>query len=148
MLWFDNFFEFFAKKWSNCSFGKLNALFVLKKVWLIKFIYFEKATKSCEIFPLLLSTVHAVKIKGKILQILWPSQNIWTLPKKCHYWQVSFKVTWITVLDMRTESNNASMISKNSWSRRLWPWNKQWSRVIGKRVLIHKPSDLAEHLGQ
>ena len=35
---------------------------------LLKFIYSEKATKFCEIFPLLLTTVHSVKIKGKILQ--------------------------------------------------------------------------------
>ena len=34
----------------------------------LKFIYSEKATKFCEIFPLLLSTVHTVKIKGKISQ--------------------------------------------------------------------------------
>ena len=34
----------------------------------VKFIYSEKATKFCEIFPLLLTTVHTVKSKGKILQ--------------------------------------------------------------------------------
>ena len=33
----------------------------------VKFIYSEKATKFCEIFPLLLTTVHTVKSKGKIL---------------------------------------------------------------------------------
>ena len=33
-----------------------------------KFIYSEKATKFCEIFPLILSTVHTDKSKGKILQ--------------------------------------------------------------------------------
>ena len=32
----------------------------------VKFIYSEKATKFCEIFPLLLTTVHTVKSKGKI----------------------------------------------------------------------------------
>ena len=35
---------------------------------LLKFIYSEKATKFCEIFPLLLTTVHTVKSKGKISQ--------------------------------------------------------------------------------
>ena len=35
---------------------------------LLKFIYSEKATKFCEIFPLLLTTVHTVKRKGKIPQ--------------------------------------------------------------------------------
>ena len=34
----------------------------------IKFIYSEKATKFCEIFPLLLTTVHTIKSKGKISQ--------------------------------------------------------------------------------
>ena len=40
----------------------------------------EKATKFCEIFTLLLSYVAPVKSKMKIAKILWPSQNIWTLP--------------------------------------------------------------------
>ena len=34
----------------------------------LKFIYSEKATKLCEIFPLPLTTVHTVKSKGKISQ--------------------------------------------------------------------------------
>ena len=34
----------------------------------LKFIYSEKATKFCKIFPLLLTTVHTVKSKGKISQ--------------------------------------------------------------------------------
>ena len=35
---------------------------------MVKFIYSEKATKFCEIFPLLLTTVHTVKCKGNISQ--------------------------------------------------------------------------------
>ena len=35
---------------------------------LVKFIYSEKATKFCEIFPLLLTVCTAVKSKGKISQ--------------------------------------------------------------------------------
>ena len=35
---------------------------------LFKFIYSEKATKFCEIFTLLLTTIHTVKSKMKILQ--------------------------------------------------------------------------------
>ena len=35
---------------------------------MLKFIYSEKAAKYCEIFPLLLTTVHTVKSKAKILQ--------------------------------------------------------------------------------
>ena len=34
----------------------------------LKFIYSDKATIFCEIFPLLLTTVHTVKSKGKISQ--------------------------------------------------------------------------------
>ena len=34
----------------------------------LKFIYSEKATKFCKIFPLLLTSVHTVKSKGKISQ--------------------------------------------------------------------------------
>ena len=34
----------------------------------LKFIYSRKATKIFEIFPLLLTSVHTVKSKGKILQ--------------------------------------------------------------------------------
>ena len=34
----------------------------------LKFIYSEKTTKFCEILPLLLTTVHTVKSKGKISQ--------------------------------------------------------------------------------
>ena len=38
------------------------------EVILLNFIYSEKASKFCEIFPLLLTTVHKVKNKRKILQ--------------------------------------------------------------------------------
>jgi hypothetical protein len=38
------------------------------QILIIKLIYAEKATKFCEIFPLLLNAVHTVKSKGKILQ--------------------------------------------------------------------------------
>ena len=49
-----------------------------KKSLVLKFIYSEKATKFCEIFPLLLTAVHTVKSKGKI------SQNfVAPLAKKC-----------------------------------------------------------------
>ena len=42
----------------------------------VKYIYSEKATKFCEIFPLLLTSVHTVKSKGRFRKVLWPSQNI------------------------------------------------------------------------
>jgi len=37
-------------------------------ICVVKFIYSEKATKFCEIFPLLLTVCTVVKSKGKILQ--------------------------------------------------------------------------------
>ena len=46
------------------------------EVGTLKFIYSKKDTKSCKIFTLVLTTVHTVKSK---VEILWPSQNIWTL---------------------------------------------------------------------
>ena len=36
--------------------------------YIVKFIYSEKATKFCEIFPLLLTVCNVVKRKGKISQ--------------------------------------------------------------------------------
>ena len=42
----------------------------------VKFIYSEKATKFCEIFPLLLTTVHTVKSRGKISQNFVPFSDI------------------------------------------------------------------------
>ena len=44
------------------------AVILSKNSYHLKFIYSEKATKFCEIFPLLLTTVHTVKSKGKISQ--------------------------------------------------------------------------------
>ena len=49
----------------------------------LKFVYFEKATKLFEIFALLLFTVSKyiqTKVRWRFRKILWPSQNIWTLP--------------------------------------------------------------------
>ena len=54
--------------------SKMYQAMSIKDVWRffdlleIKFIYSEKATKFCEIFLLLLTTVHTVKSKGKISQ--------------------------------------------------------------------------------
>ena len=50
----------------NIMQGKYNVYLV---VCLVKFIYSEKATKFCEIFPLLLTTVNTVKSKGKFRKI-------------------------------------------------------------------------------
>ena len=81
----------------NFDWGKTNSLiyysnsnpwslFVFFCNFTLKLIYSEKATKLCEIFPLLLTTVHTVKSKVKIFKILWPSQNIWTLTQLILRW--------------------------------------------------------------
>ena len=53
--------QFFCKKQEENIFSHLWP-------YKVKFIYSEKATKFCEIFPLLLTPVHTVKGKGKISQ--------------------------------------------------------------------------------
>ena len=53
-----------------------------KLYFLLKFIYFEMATKFCKMLTLLLSYVVPVKSKVKISQN-WPTQNIWTLKTPC-----------------------------------------------------------------
>ena len=50
----------------SCEHEHSNCLLITHKK--VKFISSEMATKFCEIFPLLLTTVRTVKCKGKILQ--------------------------------------------------------------------------------
>ena len=66
----------------------------------VKFIYSEKAAKFCEIFPLLLTTVHTVKSRGKISQNFVPFSDIWTLNLTFHE-------------DIITARPKASWIKKN-----------------------------------
>ena len=57
----------------------------LLQIGLLKFIYSEKATKFCEIFPVLLTTVHTVKSKGTISQNFVAFSEyvcIWTLQRR------------------------------------------------------------------
>jgi hypothetical protein len=75
--WLDWSFNREKKSRKNC--GKLWVTHIQTRICLLKLIHSEKATKFCEIFTLLLTTVHTVKSKVKIL---WPSQNIWTLLNK------------------------------------------------------------------
>ena len=46
----------------------LDYLIIVRTVLQLKFIYSEKATKFCKIFPLLMTVCTVVKSKGKILQ--------------------------------------------------------------------------------
>ena len=60
---FPDTFFIFVQRWSN----KWQAEFLCNSR-LLKFIYSEKATKFCKIFPLLLTLCTVVKSKGKIAQ--------------------------------------------------------------------------------
>ena len=52
----------------NMTIGKESYDLCTYYILILKFMFSEWATKFCEIFPLLLTTVHTVKSKGKILQ--------------------------------------------------------------------------------
>ena len=68
------------------------------KITKLKFIYSEKATKFCEIFPLLLNTVHTVKSKGKISQnfvVFSEYMNFTTVRKSCNILRWCNSLKWI-----------------------------------------------------
>ena len=49
------------------------------KMQALKFIYFEKATKFCEISIYFWLPLHRTKVRWRSRKILWPSQNTWTI---------------------------------------------------------------------
>ena len=53
----------------------------MRRAYILKFIYSEKATKFCKIFTLrnIWLALHRTKVRWRFCKILWPSQNIWTL---------------------------------------------------------------------
>ena len=64
----------------------------------VKFIYSEKATKFCEIFPLLWTTVHTVKSKGKISQTFMAFSEYMNFTNQCYYTKYHFKFTFLLFL--------------------------------------------------
>ena len=62
---------------------------IINLLFLLKFIYSEKATKFCEIFPLLLTVCTVVKSKGKI------SQNFVAFSE-----YMNFTVSWVVNIHM------------------------------------------------
>ena len=52
---------------------------------LVKFIYSEEATKFCDIFPILSTTVHTVKNKGNILQNFVAFSEYMNFKKQQHH---------------------------------------------------------------
>ena len=55
----------------------------------IKFIYSEKATKFCEIFPVDFDRYYIgrTNLRWRFRKNVWPSQNIWTLKSKRGHWE-------------------------------------------------------------
>ena len=62
--------------------------------WFLKFIYSEKATKFCEIFPLLLTTVHTVK--SKISQNFVAFSEYMNFDYKCMNLELKILGSWVT----------------------------------------------------
>ena len=56
---------------------------------MLKFIYSEKATKFCKIFPLLLTVCNVVKSKGKI------SQNFVAFSEYMNFMNSQHTVSWL-----------------------------------------------------
>ena len=73
--WRNQIAQFCCHLLDNQNSNRKNKLLSAPSIWLryiwayvLKFIYSEKATKFCKIFPLLLSVCTVVKSKGKISQ--------------------------------------------------------------------------------
>ena len=47
----------------------------------LKFMFFKKATKFCEIFPFTFQYIQS-KVRGRFRKIFWPSLNVWSLITK------------------------------------------------------------------
>ena len=85
-------------------------MFVIRTIWhqgtisgwpkssRLKFIYSEKATKSP---PIIWLAVHRTNNWWRFWKILWPSQNIWTLPS---WTVVCFYFKWQNILRAINES--------------------------------------------
>ena len=92
----------------------------------VKLIYSEKATKFCKIFTLLLSYLMTVKSKVKIRNILWLSQNIWTLTQKkvqirmhafISFTSFHFHCLWLIHDWLLLRGHGLSIISHNAGDR-------------------------------
>ena len=85
----------------SCTYGSVTSL--------LKFIYSEKATKFCEIFHLLLTTVHTVKSKWKILQNFVAFSDYMNFNGLKTFWSSIcicswvFKTKWNILIEMKIE---------------------------------------------
>ena len=73
----------------------------------LKFIYSEKATKFCEIFSILSTTVHTVKSKVKILQTFEAFSEYMNFNFRVNFWWLKFSKnpTPISTLESRNWLN-------------------------------------------
>ena len=86
-------------------------------------IYSEKGTKFCEIFPLLLTTVHTQsRVRGRFRKMLWPSQNIWTLPwvSTNFWWSLMMKFMSVSCHQMMKFSLNFEYFGVCVFKQFLW----------------------------
>ena len=99
------------------------------KIWggkyYLNFIYSEKATKFCEIFPLLLTTVHTVKSKGKI------SPNFVTFSEYMNF-------NGMTILDPLNAYSDSSLVYTNNAS-------KQGHKVSNSMKILLKKSRFSDN---
>ena len=82
----------------------------------VNFMYSEKAKKFCEMFTLLLTTVHTVKSKVKIFQnfvafseymnfklhVFWEGHKIWRNLSWFDIYRVKFKFLWPEYINFKT----------------------------------------------
>ena len=82
----------------------------------LKFIYSEKATKFCEIFPLLLTVCTAVKSKGKILQnfVAFSEHMNFKYLNKLSAKSISNIPAWIAISKVGKFSNSEAVQSSKS----------------------------------
>ena len=95
---------------------------------------FWEGTKFCEIFPLLLTTVHQSKVRGRFRKILWPSQNIWTL---CMYRGPSFHLASSKLKIRISSRNSVSLVTppRTAASQSLIctaQWPSQWGQIFSE----------------
>ena len=84
---------------------QLNALLLLT-IYEVKFIYSEKTTKFCEIFPLLLSAIRTVKSKGKISQTFVAFSEYMNFTYRVNYPQFDTELLVVAVGDVRSKLPN------------------------------------------
>ena len=66
--WSSKYGNYILQSLNHVDINLMPGFLIKSGYYIVKFIYSEKATRFCEIFTLLLTTVHTVKSKLEILQ--------------------------------------------------------------------------------